>query len=457
MKKLLFIFLFLFLFESVSAKEDVQFYYGTDKVESMWITRVKGDIVKSSNPYILRRKNDNSYVYCLQPIVLLNQEEDYTAYYTNHKVFNISDEDWERISNLAYFGYFYPGHEDKKWYGITQYLIWKTVAKDMDIYFSDGKNGKKINAYQKEIEEIESLIQNYQSLKNLNHKKLSFKNVEEWNNWKSGNIILKNAIMPLNDTYAFELPENAVTFGVDTFYYHKSGQNVYHPGRLLHMNLSFDVEFLKGKINLKKKNKEDTFISNDNCLKGASYGIYKDGILIETIETDEEGNATSSLLEYGTYTIKEIKASPGYEIDDTVYTVFIDAEDISLEVYEEQKMNKLKIEKWYGSGKYKLESDAIFEIYQGDDLILTVKTDTLGIAEFSLPYGRYRLHQVKGKEGYQNIQDLDFTVTDNSLNHLKLYNEEIIVDVPDTGLLTPFSWVRIFEYVRSILSAFKLS
>ena len=59
MKKLLFMFLFLFLMESVSANDSVQFYYTEEKVDEMWITRIEGNTIKSSNPYVLRRKSDN--------------------------------------------------------------------------------------------------------------------------------------------------------------------------------------------------------------------------------------------------------------------------------------------------------------------------------------------------------------------------------------------------------------
>ncbi len=451
MKKLLLLFLFLFFIENVYAKDDVQFYYTEEKIEDMWITRISGDTIKSSNPYVLRRKSDDSFVYCLQPFVLLNQKDDYTAYYNNHKVFNISDTDWERISNLAYFGYLYPGHEDKKWYGITQYLIWKTVAKDVNIYFADGKNGKKINAYQSEIEEIEQLIQEYQDLKKINQKKLTFKNITDWESWKNRSEILKNSIMLLDDKFSFELPDNVGVFGVDVFYYHNNGQNVYHPGLLSHMNMSFDIEFLKGKINLEKKNLEGVFISKDNNLKGAKYGIYKDGLLVEILETDEEGHATSSLLEYGIYTIKELEASSGYLIDENIYTISVDREELAIEVYEEQIEKEITIQKWYGSGTYKLESDAIFEIYQDDTLVLTLTTDSYGLAHFKLPYGNYRIHQVKGKEGYQNVKDLEILVNEDFEENIKLYNKEIIKNVPDTGLFSPLLWFKTFEKVLKII------
>lgn len=453
MKKLLFIFLFLFFMENVYANKEVQFYYTNERIEEMWITRIDGNTIKSSNPYVLRRKSDNSYVYCLEPFVLLNQKEDYKVYYQNNSLLNVTDEEWERISNLAYFGYQYPGHEDKKWYGITQYLIWKTVAKNVTIYFADGKNGKQINPYQKEINEIESLIKEYHNLKKIDKGKLVFKNVEEWNNWKQKSVILKNAIMPLSDdNYVFELPNNEGVFGIDIFYYHNNGQNVYRPGLLSHMNMSFEVEFLKGRIRLQKKNIENTFISSDNTLKGATYGIYKDGVLVQTIETDEDGVAISAMLEYGLYTIKELKASPGYLVDENSYTIFIDKEENSIEVLEKQKEKEITIQKWYGSGTYKLEEGAIFEIYQDDQKVLEVMTDKNGIATFSLPYGTYRLHQVKGIDGYQNIQDFIFQVNDELESEMKLYNKEIIEEVPDTGLFDhSLFWFHYWDVIRRLL------
>ncbi len=447
MKKLLFLFLsFMIMIEPVFADDSVRFYNTKEKVEGMWITRIDKEASDYNSPFVLRRKSDSSFVYCLEPIVALNQTEDYLAFDTNKDVLNISEEDFERISNLAYFGYLYPGHEDIKWYGITQYLIWKTVAKDMTIYFADGKKGKKIDPYQKEIEEIESLIANYQELKK-GPKKLIFQNREEWNQWIHKNIIFKNAIMLLEDNYSFELPSNENAFETGIFYYHKNGQDVYHPGLLAPMNFSFEVEFLKGRISLKKKNLENVFVSKDNTLKGAIYGIYKDDILVEEIVTNENGEAISSLLEYGIYTVKEIKASDGYLVDMDSYTVSLNQENVSLEVYEKQEEREITIEKWYGSGTYKLEEDATFEIYQDDNLVLTVTTDSDGLAKFKLPNGKYLLHQVKGKSGYQNIKDFSFVVNDKLEGILKLYNKEIITEVPDTGLMYPLGWMNFMNII----------
>ena len=44
-------------------------------------------------------------------------------------------------------------------------------------------------------------------------------------------------------------------------------------------------------------------------------------IVADKMVTDENGKATSKALEIGTYTVKEIEASSGYELDTQTYTV----------------------------------------------------------------------------------------------------------------------------------------
>ncbi len=74
-------------------------------------------------------------------------------------------------------------------------------------------------------------------------------------------------------------------------------------------------------------------ITNGNrcySLKGAEYGVYKSRSLsgdsrVDTLVTDSNGRAISKRLDYGTYYVAEIKASKGYEIDKTVYTINVDS------------------------------------------------------------------------------------------------------------------------------------
>ena len=43
----------------------------------------------------------------------------------------------------------------KKWYAITQVMIWRTTNPESDIYFTDTLNGNRISSYNDEMAEME--------------------------------------------------------------------------------------------------------------------------------------------------------------------------------------------------------------------------------------------------------------------------------------------------------------
>lgn len=59
----------------------------------------------------------------------------------------MTEEEWEKISLIAYYGYGYfdskVNHTDLKWYSVTQFMIWQVVPHGYDIYFTDKLDGKK--------------------------------------------------------------------------------------------------------------------------------------------------------------------------------------------------------------------------------------------------------------------------------------------------------------------------
>lgn len=85
-----------------------------------------------------------------------------------------------------------------------------------------------------------------------------------------------------------------------------------------------------GKISLHKQSANPGCTDGNELysLAGAEYGIYSDpGCTqwVATLVTDETGNATSGDLQTGTYYVKEGKASEGFQVDPTVYTVNVPA------------------------------------------------------------------------------------------------------------------------------------
>lgn len=90
--------------------------------------------------------------------------------------------------------------------------------------------------------------------------------------------------------------------------------------------LKYSVDWLDfGWIDLIKKSANEDITNNNGCysLEGAVYGIYSGSTKVDTLTTDKDGYAKSSILPVGNYTVKEITASKGYDLDETSHNVTI--------------------------------------------------------------------------------------------------------------------------------------
>lgn len=96
-----------------------------------------------------------------------------------------------------------------------------------------------------------------------------------------------------------------------------------------------------------QKSSGNASVSDGNAnysLKGAKYGIYKGDTLVETLVTDAKGYAKSGELEPGSYTVKELSASPGYALDTSSYTVKVtDAATTTQKVSEIPQNNPMDL------------------------------------------------------------------------------------------------------------------
>ena len=84
-------------------------------------------------------------------------------------------------------------------------------------------------------------------------------------------------------------------------------------------SLKYSVDWLDfGWIDLVKKSANEDITNDNGCydIEGAVYGIYSDGVKVDEITTDKNGYAKSSILPVGNYTVKEITASKGYDLDE---------------------------------------------------------------------------------------------------------------------------------------------
>lgn len=199
--------------------------------------------------------------------------------------------------------------------------------------------------------------------------------------------------------------------------------------------VSFSNVLKKFRVTVTKSDAEKGEPQGDAKLSGAKYGIYKGGELVDTYTTDADGQFTTKYYVCDTdWTIREISASEGYLVDETVHKVgadpklyIVEYNDTSNNVIEQVIKGKIAIIKHTDDGSTQIETPekgAEFQIYlkssgsyskADKDERDTIVCDADGFASSKLlPYGVYTVHQTKGWEGREKIADFDVYIqTDN--------------------------------------------
>ena len=443
MKKILFIIVSLFIILPI-VKADTWFGFW-EKITEMNVTFMKGDKVYSNSPFLFRME-DGKVVYCVKPFTDIGHDAPYVEYLYNDIKFNISDEQLEKIKLIAYYGYNYPGHEDRKWYGITQFLIWKTFDLD-DIYFTDARYGNKIDIYQSEINEIENLVEKHNIKPSISSNLEYIGNnqyiEEDLNNVLDNYVIsdsnidsyISNNKLYINTSkdgdYYIEfkrkkdLNNNYILYGLDNY------QTLFYPGGIEDLNFKINIEVNTGSITLIKKDSENNSLP-DVSLSKAIYSLNRNGNFVDNFVTDESGVAKLSNLPLGEYLIKEEIPSKGYLLDNNVYYVNLikDKKDVIINSYEDVIKGKVILKKYYkDNDEYKIEDGAIFELYNSSDIKIKEYELINGEICDILPFGNYYLKQIKGKEGYHLINKYDFNINDSNEYLFNLYNDPIESDI----------------------------
>lgn len=230
---------------------------------------------------------------------------------------------------------------------------------------------------------------------------------------------------------------------------------------------SFDNVLKKWNLTVTKTDAETKTAQGNATLAGAIYGIYDNGKLVDKYTTDKNGSFTTSYYVCGdNWTLKEIKPSKGYLLDETEYHIGSEAKkytiennSISIGVTEDILMGKISIIKHTDDGSTKIETPekgAEFQVYlksaggyskakETERDILTC--DEYGFAETKdLPYGIYTVHQTKGWNGTEFIADFDVFISENNKTYKYLINNaglesyvKIVKIDSETGKQIPYA------------------
>ncbi|HCG3025402.1 TPA: Cys-Gln thioester bond-forming surface protein [Clostridium perfringens] len=173
---------------------------------------------------------------------------------------------------------------------------------------------------------------------------------------------------------------------------------------------------IKGKIQVLKVDEE-----TNTPLQGAEFEITQDGKHIETITTGENGIATSSLLPFGNYLVKEIKAPAKYVLNGEEHPVTISENGKTIEITHTNKIIKGKVAvKKTDSEIADLNLEgAEFTIYDNNkNSVATITTNKDGYAESEpLNYGTYTMQETKAPKGYllsNKVWDININENDKT-------------------------------------------
>lgn len=203
----------------------------------------------------------------------------------------------------------------------------------------------------------------------------------------------------------------------------------------------------------------------DATLEGAVYGLYNNGVLVDTYTTDKNGYFLTDYYVCGdNWYLQEITPSEGYLLDGTRYYIDCSAYEYTVElnteyvdVYEAIVRGKIAIIKHCDDGSTKIETPeegAVFAVYlksagsydnaeEKERAILFC--NEFGFAETAwLPYGTYVVEQIDGWEGKEMMPAFDVNINADGETYRYLINNatfeaeiEIVKKDIETGNIIP--------------------
>ena len=233
-------------------------------------------------------------------------------------------------------------------------------------------------------------------------------------------------------------------------------------------SVTFENVLKKFTLEVTKKDSENGSAQGNASLAGAVYGVFKDSVLIDEYTTDENGYFKTKEYVCGNYTVQEISPSEGYLLDKTVYSVGAEAENYSIEhnpismtVTEDVIKVNIAIIKHSDDGSTQIETPEVgaeFEVYlkssgsyeaaRDSEKDYLVCDENGYAATKKLPYGIYVVHQTKGWESTEYMEDFEVVISENEKEYFYLLNDavkksfvKIVKKDAETGNVIPVSGI----------------
>ena len=415
------VWLLIFMFMLIIDVKALSFK-GGDVIKNVFVLKVKenGEKEYKKGQFIIDSEGD--YVYCLEPFVKVNNNSLYNKYTDNFaKNLGLSDELWEKINLISYYGYQYKddthNHMDPKWYYITQMLIWQNVSPEARFYFTDTFKGN-VNStlFANEIKEIYNLVNNHYKIPEFDvpdtyigdtlsiiDRNGVLKNFAGSKNVKINGNILAIEISDLSNKFTLKKGTNNKAF----IFVSSDSQNVLKGKMDVPVIANYDIKGLELKGNIKIKKYGEAIDGDKISLEGVLFALFDENKnYIKETTTDKDGKAIFNNLSKGKYFIKEVSNDGKFVLDDNYYEVTLKVNennriiDVFLELENKLKRGNLKIKKIDFDTKIPIK-DTEFIIMKDEKIIYQGRTNVDGIIELNdLVYGIYKIKEVMASNGY---------------------------------------------------------
>ena len=439
-----------FIINMINVKAESANFYEGEYIGNIYMSKYQPSTGTTyyQKARFFRKSDTNEYAYCIEPFNFFNEESTYTSTLTPD---NLSQDQIDRISKIAYFGYGYENHKDRKWYAITQFMIWQVADPSGEYYFTHYLNGNKVDWYDGEINEINNLVNNYSITPSFSNKEYTI--VEDHqlvledtnnvlNNFKTNdNLTINGNKLTINNLkkgdYEYTLYKENNNYNKPIIFYQSpTSQNIVKTGDIEPLRINIKVHIKETKIELTKIDKDTQSIipQGEASLDGAKYNLYDENNNLIQELVIENNQAIIKNIDFGKYYLKEITPGTGYTLDNNVYEIIIDKNNPLKDLILDNKVvaKKITIEKKYGDNYLlKGEKNISFQIYNNKkELINTITTDSKGLVEIILPYGSYEFIQINSTEGYSKVDSFKVDVLDDEDEVIEL--RDLKIEVPNT-------------------------
>lgn len=448
MKKIIIVFLFALILFPLSVNASSSFYEG-EYLPNAYIKKFKpGSISGKYEQMKMFKRNDGTVAYCIELWETFNSNKLLDSYNSNYaNITGLSEDIWNRVQLISYYGYGYQNHTDISWYIASQFMIWKTIDYNSTLYFTDTLNGNKVDKYLNEINEIENLIINHNRKPSFNNQTIDLFMGEDLVLNDTNNVINNYNYVVNSDLVDVKIENNNLIlspklFGVGSLWIRKldninktlvyidqAGQNLLIRGNYPIVDSTLNINVQAGSVYISNKD-IDTKKFNSDLLE-STYGLYDTKMnLIETKKVDDKGKISFKNIKLGKYYIKQIKTGINYNLDDTITEITVSKNNYNfdLELYNKKISSKITINNYIekaNSNSYETVSGNSFAFYDSNNNeIGDIVTDLNGSGTISLDYGTYLVKQIVCLSDYKEIDNFYIDVIDNNDMNLDVLNKQ---------------------------------